>query len=154
MGDLGIQHPEKLQGMKKLAMTVLLMAAIAVSAQVSLIPTNQAALLVSSSTNTLSVSNAIRMLSGLRLGMEQTNIDSYLGKHGITNRAFGNVSVDRGQHYYCYYDFPGTDCTLVLQTRSRRTGPGLFDWGYPVLEGGCIRRVGVDTFLITFTNAP
>ncbi len=49
--------------------------------------------------------------------------------------------------------FPGTDSKLVLESRSRRTGPGLFDWGIPVLTGGRM-RLGVDTFLIVFTNAP
>lgn len=86
--------------------------------------------------------------------MEKTNVDKYLNAHGITNRLFGSVSLDRGEHYTCFYDFPGTDSTLVLETRSRRTGPDLFDWGYPVLEGGRIQRLGVDTFLIKFTNGP
>jgi hypothetical protein len=140
--------------MKPLAMIFVFSVAIVLRAQVALTPVNTNAVIVSSNTNRLSVSNAVLALSGLRLGMEKTNVDRCLNAHGITNRLFGGVSLDRGKHYTFYYDFPGTDSTLVLETRSRRTGPDLFDWGYPVLEGGRIQRLGVDTFMITFTNAP
>ena len=121
-------------------------------AQVVLTPVRRDALLISSNTNVLSVSNATQILSGLRLGMAQTNVDKYMNAHGMTNR--GGVSLDRGHHTSFYYDFPGKDTSLVLETRSRRTGPGLFDWGDPVLDSGRIQRLDVDTFLITFTNAP
>jgi hypothetical protein len=84
--------------------------------------------------------------------MAKTNVDTYLKAHGMTNR-FG-VSLDRGQHTTYDYDFPVTDRTLRLETHSRRTGPSLFDWGDPVLESARIQRMGVDIFLITFTNAP
>jgi len=140
--------------MKALAIIFLFAVCIVLRAQVALIPVNTNALLVSSNTNRLNVSKAVLVLSGLRLGMEKTNVDRYLNAHGITNCLFGGVSLDRGEHYTFCYDFPGTDSTLLLETGSRRTGPDLFDWGYPVLEGGRIQRLGVDTFLITFTNAP
>jgi hypothetical protein len=121
-------------------------------AQVTLTPVNQGALLVSSNTNVFSLSNATQILSGLKPGMAKTNVDSYLNAYGMTNR-FG-MSLDRGHHTTYDYDFPGKDRTLVLETRSRRTGPSLFDWGDPVLESARIQRLGVDIFLITFTNAP
>jgi len=124
------------------------------SAQVTLTPTNQDAVIISSNTNVLNLSNAVFVISDLRLGMEKTNVDRVLNAHGMTNHWSLSVSLDRGEHYTTRYDFPGTDSTLVLETRSRRTGPGLFDWGYPVLEGGRIQRLGIETFLITFTNAP
>ena len=75
-----------------------------------------------------------------------------MNARGMANRI--GLSLDRGQHTSFYYDFPGTDSTLVLETRSKRTGPSLFDWGNPILESGSIQRLGVDTFLIKFTNAP
>jgi hypothetical protein len=140
--------------MRALVMIFLFALAIVLRAQIALTSINTNVLLVSSNTNSLNVSNAVLVLSGLRLGMEMTNVDRYLNAHGVTNRPFGGVSLDRGEHYAFYYDFPGTDSTLVLETRSRRTGPDLFDWGYPVLERGRIQRLGVDTFLITFTNVP
>ena len=140
--------------MKALVMILLFAIAIVLRAQVALSPVNTNALLVSSNTNRLNVSNIALVLSGLRLGMEKTNVDRYLNAHGITNRWFGSMSLDRGEHYSLCYDLPGTDSTLVLRTRSKRTGQGLFDWGYPVLEGGRIQRLGVDTFLIAFTNVP
>lgn len=121
-------------------------------AEVVLTPVNQRALLMSGITNTFSLSNATRIVSGLRLGMALTNVNKCLNAHGMTNR-FG-MSLDRGQHTTYDYDFPGTDTTLRLETRSERTGPSLFDWGNPVLESGRIQKLGVDTFLITFTNAP
>jgi hypothetical protein len=121
-------------------------------AQVVLTPVNRGALFVSGNTNVFSLSNATRIISGLKVDMAQTNLDEQLNAHGMTNRF--SVSLDRGHHTTCYYDFPSTDRTLVLTTRSRRTGPSLFDWGDPVLESGRIQRLGVDTFLITFTNAP
>ena len=121
-------------------------------AQVVLTPVNQGALFMSGKTNVFSISNATRIVSGLKLGMAQTNVDSYLNKHGMTN--LGGLSLDRGRHTAFFYDFPGTDRTLVLKTQSKRTGPNLFDWGNPVLESGRIQRFGVDIFLLTFTNAP
>jgi len=121
-------------------------------AQVVLTPVNQGALVVSGNTNVFSLSNATQIVSGLKLGMAQTNVDSYLNAHGITNR--GGLSLDRGHHTTFHYDFPGTYRTLMLETRSKRTGPSLFDWGDTVLESGRIQRLSVDTFLITFTNAP
>ncbi len=121
-------------------------------AQVFITPVNQGALVMSGNTNAFSLSNATQIVSGLRLGMAQTNVDRYLNAHGMTNRFC--LSLDRGQHTTFHYDFPGTDRTLALETRSRRTGPSLFDWGYSVLESGRIQKLGVDTFLITFTNTP
>ena len=139
-------------GMRALAVISILAMSGALLAQVVLTPVNQRALIMGGNTNAFSLSNATQIVSALRLGMAQTNVDSYLNAHGMTNR-FG-LSLDRGQHTTLYYDFPGTDRTLVLETRSRRTGPRLFDWGDPVLESGRIQKLGVDTFLLTFTNAP
>ncbi len=138
--------------MKALALILILVTSSVLLAQVTLTPVNQGTLLIGGNTNAFSVSNATQIISGLRPGMAQTNVDSYLNAHGMTNR--GGLSLDRGQHTTFYYDFPRTDRTLVLETRSRRIGPSLFDWGDPVLESGRIQRLGVDTFLITFTNAP
>jgi hypothetical protein len=121
-------------------------------AQVVLTPVNQGALLVSGNTNVFSLSNATQIISGLRLGMAQTNVEIYLNAHGMTNK--GWLSLDRGAHKSFDYNFPGTDRTLRLETSSKRTGPSLFDWGDPILESGRIQKLGVDTFLIAFTNAP
>ena len=120
-------------------------------AQVVLTPVNQNALLLTSNTNVFSLSNATWIVSDLRRDMAQTNVDLHLNAHGMTNR--GSLSLD-GKHITFCYDFPGTDRTLVLETRRRRTGPGRFDWGDPVLESGRMQKLGTDTFLITFTNAP
>ena len=138
--------------MKALAVISILGMSGVLLAQVVVTPVNQGALIISGNTNVFSLSSATHIVSGLRLGMAQTNADSYLNAHGMTNG--GSLSLDRGHHWTSHYDFPGTDRTLVLETRSRQTGPGLFDWGDPVLESGRIQRLGVDTFLITFTNAP
>jgi len=138
--------------MKALALIWLLATPGVLFAQVSLTPVNQRALFISSQTNNLDLSTTTQIISGLRPGMTQSGIDQHLNAHGMTNRF--RVSLDRGHHYTCDYDFPGTDSSLVLQTRSQPTGPGLFDWGNPVLESARIQRYGVDTFVITFTNAP
>lgn len=138
--------------MRALAFTSVFAISGVLLAQVVLTPVNQGALVASGNTNVFSLSNATQIVSGLKLGMACTNVDSYLNRHGMTNR--GGLSLDRGHHTTFHYDFPGTDRTLVLETCSKRTGPSLFDWGDPVLESGRIQRLGVDTFLITFTNAP
>ncbi len=137
--------------MRALAIILLMGIAGVVCAQVVLTPVNQGALFMSGHKSALYMSNAVQIISGLKLGMAQTNVDHYLNAHGLTNR--WGLSLDRGRHTTFYYDFPGTDSTLLLETHSRQTGPDLFDWGYPVLDGGSIQRLGVDTFLITFTNA-
>ncbi len=120
-------------------------------AQVALTPVNQGALLMSRNTNGLNLSNAVQIVSGLRPGMAKTNVDSYLNSHGMTN--FFGVSLDRGHHTTYDYKFPGTDSILRVETCSKRTGTNLFDWGDPVLESARIQRLGVDIFLVTFTNA-
>src|SRR5437016_4643311 len=120
-------------------------------AQVIVTPVNQNVLLLTSNTNVFSLSNATWIVSGLKLGMAQTNVDSYLNRHGMTNRC--GLTLD-GKHITFCYDFPGTDRTLVLETYCKRTGPGRFDWGNPLLESGRIQKLSTDTFLIMFTNAP
>jgi len=83
-------------------------------AQVVLTPVNQNALLLTSNTNVFSLSNATWIVSDLRRDMAQTNVDLHLNAHGMTNR--GSLSLD-GKHITFCYDFPGTDRTLVLETR-------------------------------------
>ena len=122
--------------MKALAIIFLFAVSGVMLAQVILIPVKRDALFMTSRTNVLRMSN----------------VDRYMNAHGMTNR--GGLSLDRGQHSNFYYDFPGTDSTLVLETRSSRTRLNMFDWEHPALQSGRIQRLGVDTFLITFTNAP
>jgi len=138
--------------MKALAIIFLFAVSGVMLAQVILIPVKRDALFMTSRTNVLRMSNAVQIISGLKSGMALTNVDRYMNAHGMTNR--GGLSLDRGQHSNFYYDFPGTDSTLVLETRSSRTRLNMFDWEHPALQSGRIQRLGVDTFLITFTNAP
>jgi len=138
--------------MKTLITILLLATAGTLLAEVTLTPVNQRALLLGGNTNAFSLSNATQIISGLRPGMAMTNVESYLNAHGMTNRFW--LSLDRGHHADHDYAFPGTDRTLIVETRSRETGPGLFDWGDPVLESVRIQRFGVDIFLVKFTNAP
>ena len=63
-------------------------------AQVVLTPVNQDALLMSNNTNVFSLSNATQIVSCLKLGMAQTNVDRHMNAHGMTNR--GSLSLDRG----------------------------------------------------------
>ena len=139
--------------MKVLVVISVLAVCGALLAQVVLTPVNQGALLFSGNTNVFSLSNATQIVSGLKLGMTQTNVDRYLNAHGMTNGDGG--SADEGENWNFYYVFPGTDRTLVLEMHSSKPGPHFKDWGRErVLTGGRIQRVGVDTFLIAFTNAP
>jgi hypothetical protein len=137
--------------MRTLAIISVFAMSGVILAQVVLTPINQNALLLTSNTNVFSLSNATWIVSGLRLGTAQTNVDRHLNGHGMTNR--GGLTLD-GKHITFCYEFPGTDRTLVLETRRKRTGPRRFDWGSSVLESGRIQKLGADTFLITFTNAP
>src|SRR5579872_4633975 len=107
--------------MRAFAIILIFATSSVLLAQVVLTPVNHGALFMSGKTNTFSISNATQIVSGLKLGMAQTNVDSYLNRHGMTN--FGGLSLDRGRHTAFFYDFPGTDRTLVLETRGKRTGP-------------------------------
>src|SRR5437899_9374993 len=93
--------------MRTLAVISVLAMSGVLLAQVVLTPVNQGALLMSSNTNVFSLSNATRIVSGLKLGMAQTNVDRHMNAHGMTNR--GGLSLDRGHHTTFCYDFPGTD---------------------------------------------
>ncbi len=84
--------------------------------------------------------------------MTLSNVDAYLNSRGMTNRGWPNQ--DRAWHKTYRYSFPGTDRTLLLEMRARRTDPGIFDWLDPVLEHGRIQQLGEDIFLISFSHLP
>ena len=71
---------------QKRALAIIFVFAIpgVMSAQVTLTPTNQDAVIISRNTNVLNPSNAVFVVSGLGLGMEETNVDRYLNAHGMT----------------------------------------------------------------------
>jgi hypothetical protein len=71
--------------------------------------------------------------------MAKADVDRYMRDHGMTQTNIYSMSVDRGRTSTCPYPLPGGS-SLMLEMQCSRVGPGLFDWGHPVLSRAYIRK--------------
>ena len=146
--------------MKHLAIILSVLACLvahkALAADTNLVP------YTATSSNLMSISNAVRIASGLRLGMSETEVQKYMHAHGMTNEWEGatgtgmfSISLDRGRTLNCPYYLAG-GATLWLEMHSTKPPPsgGLFGWSAPVFSKATIQTSGADKIPITSTNAP
>jgi hypothetical protein len=111
-------------------------------------------LYVTTSSNLVSISNAVRIASGLRVGMAGSDVQKYMQDHGMVQTNFYSISVDRGRTLSYPYPLAG-GATLMLDlhcTQAPKTG--LFGWSGPVFDRGRIQSHGTDIITVTLTNAP
>ncbi len=109
---------------------------------------------ITSGTNVASVSSAVRIASGLRVGMTKADADKYMQDHGLRQTNVYSISLDRGRTLTCPYPLPGSSNSLMLEMQCSRVRPGLFDWGHPVLSKAYIQSQGTNIISIIFTNRP
>jgi len=109
--------------------------------------------------NLVSISNGVRIASGLLVGMSAPDVQKYMHEHGMTNEFEGltnmfSISLDRGRTLISPYPLAG-GATLMLQMHCTKPPPsGLFGWSHPVLDGARIQGQGDKVTPIALTNAP
>lgn len=140
--------------------TVVFFAAASAFGQVQVhsVTTNSSAasgvLFMTNPTNAVSISNAVRVASGLRIGMPTADVQKYMSEHGMSQTNVYSLSLDRGRTSVCPYPLAGGNSTLMLEMRSTKAGGGLFDWENPVLTGANIQCNGATITSISLTNGP
>lgn len=100
-----------------------------------------------------SISNAVKIASGLRVGMPATDVRKYMDGHGMSQTNVYALSLDRGRTMTCPYPLAGS-ATLMLDMHCTSAPPGLFGWSNPVLDRAYIQSQGTSVISITFTNRP
>ncbi len=111
-------------------------------------------LYLTSHSNPMSLTNSVKIASGLRVGMAGADAQKYLEDHGMFQTNIYSISLDRGQTMICPYPLAG-DAALVLGMHCTKAPPkGLFGWSVPVLDRAYIESQGATIILITLTNAP
>jgi hypothetical protein len=111
-------------------------------------------LYLTSHSNLVSILNAVKVASGLRVGMAGADAWKYVQDHGMVQTNVYSVSLDRGRTMACPYPLEG-GATLMLDMHCTK-GPtrGLFGWSDPVFDRAYIQSQGVEIIAITPTNSP
>lgn len=101
----------------------------------------------------MSISNAVKVASGLRVGMPGTDVHKYMDDHGMSQTNVYSISLDRGRTLSCPYPLAGS-ATLMLDMHCTSAPPGLFGWSNPVLDRAYIQIQGTNLISIRLTNGP
>jgi len=142
--------------MNTLAALVIVVAALSFAhAQTPAGVTNRTLLYITNPTNAASISNAVRVASGLRLRMTAADAQKYMREHGMSQTNLFSLSLDRGRTLTCFYPLTGDASSLVLKMQcSEPPTSGLFGWKNPLLEEAYIQSRGTKIVSILLTNAP
>jgi hypothetical protein len=109
---------------------------------------------VTISSNLVSISNAVRIASGLRVGVTGADVQRYLREQGTSQTNVYCLSLDRGRTLTYPYSLTG-DTTLMLDMHcTEPPSKGLFGWSNPVLDGAYIQKKGTNIISIVLTNVP
>ena len=111
-------------------------------------------LYVTTSSNLLSISNAVRIALGLRVGMPGPDVQKYMQSHGMVQTNVYSISADRGRTLSCPYPLAGGAMLMLDMHCTKAPSLGLFGWSDPVLDRARIQSQGADIMTIAFTNAP
>jgi hypothetical protein len=104
--------------------------------------------------NLVGISNAVKIASGLRVGTTAADVQKYLQDHGMVQTNVYSISLDRGRTMTCPYALGG-GATLMLDMHCTKapTG-GLFGWSDPVFDRAYIQSQGAEILSITPQNRP
>lgn len=117
-------------------------------------PDTNRVLYVTTSSNLVSISNAVRIASGLRVGMSGQDVQKYMQDHGMVQTNVYSISLDRGRTSIWPYPLAGGACLELDMHCTQAPKTGLFGWSAPVIDGARIQSQGTNTITITLTNAP
>src|SRR5262245_11212482 len=101
-------------------------------------------LYMTTSSNLVSISNAVRIASGLRVGMAAADVQKYMRDHGMTQTNVYWMSLDRGRTLACPYPLAGGATLLLDMHCTKAPATGLFDWDDPVLDRARVQSQGAD----------
>jgi hypothetical protein len=111
-------------------------------------------LYVTTSSNLVSISNAVKIASGLRVGMAGAAVQQYLHDHGMVQTNVYSTSLDRGRTVTYPYPLAGGAALMLDMHCTNAPATGLFGWKAPVLDRARIQSQGADIISIALTNAP
>jgi hypothetical protein len=104
--------------------------------------------------NLMSISNAVQIASGLRVGMVGADIQKYMQDHGMVETNVYSISLDRGRTMACPYPVGG-GATLMLDMHCTKAPTvGLFGWSAPVFDRAYIQSQGAEIISIMPSNRP
>ena len=110
---------------------------------------------MTSRSNLVTISNAVKIASGLRVGMSKIDVDKYMRDHGMSQTNVYSISLDRGRTLDCPYPLACSATSLVLAMEcSQPPTSGLFSWKNPLLKGAYIQSQGANIIFSTLTNTP
>jgi hypothetical protein len=110
---------------------------------------------MTSRSNLVTISNAVKIASGLRAGMPNADVVKYMQDHDMSQTNMFSMSLDRGRTLSCFYALAGVSTSLVLEMEcSQPPTLGLYGWKNPLLKGAYIQSQGANIIFITLTNAP
>jgi hypothetical protein len=140
--------------------TVLILLCLHLAAQAQTSDTNGLTapdvLYQTSSSTPTSISNTVRVASGLRVGMAGADVQKYLQDHGLTQTNIYSISADSGRLLTSVYRLAG-DTTLLLDLHcTNAPAEGLSDWSDPVLDRAYICYIsnqGTNVISVVLTNA-
>lgn len=117
-------------------------------------PDTNHVLYLTTSSNLVSISNAVRIASGLRVGMPVRDVHKYMQAHGLVQTNVYAIGFNGGRTMSCPYPLAGPAMLMLDMHFTEAPKSGLWDWSAPVLDGARILSQGVDIITITLTNAP
>jgi hypothetical protein len=117
-------------------------------------PGTNRVLYITTSSNLASISNAVRIASGLRVGMVGLDVQKYMQNHGMVQTNVYSISLDRGRTSSCPYPLAGGAMLMLDMHCTQPPKSGLFGWSAPVLDRARIESQGTDLISIALTNAP
>lgn len=100
-------------------------------------------------TNNVTVAEAIKVASQLRVGMSEADTGKFVAKHGLTNTVAIGALVGWGSFYNL-----SDGSSLVLNYRPQPMNTNMWWEGKGLLKEAFIQSNGVNIISITFTNRP
>jgi hypothetical protein len=109
---------------------------------------------VTTSSNLLSISNAVKIASGLRIGMTGDDVYKYMHDHGMVQTNVYSISLDRGRTMTCPYTLAGGASLMLDMHCTVAPSEGLFGWKAPVFDRAYIQSQGAEIISITPEGSP
>ena len=109
---------------------------------------------LTSHSNLVSISNAVKIVSGLRVGMAGADGSKYMQDHGMVQTNVYSISLDRGRTMACPYPLDGGASLMLDMHCTKGPSRGLFGWSDPVFDRAYIQSQGVEIIAITPPNSP
>ena len=111
-------------------------------------------LYLTSRSNFLSISNAVEVASGLRVGMAGEEVGKYMENHGMGQTNVYSISLDRGRTVTYPYSLAGGAALMLEMHCTKAPSAGLYGWRDPVLDRAFIQSQGADIITIIPTRSP